>query len=151
MNSFNEYFSHQNFHFVSLSLPFGFARNTVFIRGSVLVIATWICRISFRNDYIWLLLLLMRVHLNPRRLVQMWPATALFIRITLEDVYLNSLNWLLFIIIIVLNILIRRILTILLGIVRVYMLTVSLYNSQILEFFVRKIFSFKIQSKTLQA
>ena len=93
----------------------------------------------------------MRVHLNPRRLVQMWPATALFIRITLEDVYLNSLNWLLFIIIIVLNILIRRILTILLGIVRVYMLTVSLYNSQILEFFVRKIFSFKIQSKTLQA
>ena len=67
----------------------------------------------------------MQFLLNPWLAVEMWSVAALFIRITLEDAYQNSLNWVLFIIIIVLVLLMPCMLTILLGVIRVYMFTVS--------------------------
>ena len=68
----------------------------------------------------------MRVLLNPRLTVEIWPVVVFFIRITLEDAYLNSPNWFLSIILIdsALVILIRCILTISLDVIKVYMSTV---------------------------
>ena len=43
---------------MSISLPYGFAGNTVVMSGLVLLTATWICYISCRNGYAGGLLLL---------------------------------------------------------------------------------------------
>ena len=40
--------------FISINLPYGLAVDTVVIYGLVLLIGTWICHISYRNEYVGL-------------------------------------------------------------------------------------------------
>ena len=56
------------------NLPYGLALNTVVMSGQVLLIATWISWISYRNGCIGLLVLHLQLLLNPWFVVETKPA-----------------------------------------------------------------------------
>ena len=50
---------------ISINLPYNHAWNTVVMSGLVLLVATWICWISYKNKYAGLLVLHLQPLLNP--------------------------------------------------------------------------------------
>ena len=58
----------------SINLPYVLAWNTVAISGLVLLVATRICWISYKNGYAGLLVLHSLLLLNSLLIVEMWPA-----------------------------------------------------------------------------
>ena len=61
--------------------------------GLVLLLATWNCKISHKNEYAGLLILHFLPLLNPWLIIEMLPAYAFSIGIILVDAHLNWLNW----------------------------------------------------------
>ena len=58
----------------TLILPYGLAWNTFVISGLVLLVATWICWINYKNGYAGLLVLHSLLLLNPWFIVEMLAA-----------------------------------------------------------------------------
>ena len=79
--------------FISVKLPFDLAWYAIVMFGMVLLAATWICQINYRNGYLGLLLLHLISLLNPCLVVEMLPAQVFFVGITLAEAHLNWLNW----------------------------------------------------------
>ena len=77
---------------ISINLPYVYVWNTVVMSGLPLI-ATWNCYTSYKNEYAGLFVLHLRLLLNPRLIVEMLPAEAFSIVITLVDVLQNWLNW----------------------------------------------------------
>ena len=65
LNFFYEVSFSRSCAFISINLSSGFAWSTVTMPRLVLLIATWICWISCRNGYVWLLVLLLLLLLQP--------------------------------------------------------------------------------------
>ena len=85
--------SHLRFPLVSEYLSYDLARRAVVISGPVLLIATWICLISYRSEYRKLLVLLLVLLLNSWLNFKIRPVEVFPICITLIDNHLNCLNW----------------------------------------------------------
>ena len=88
------------FLFLSITLPSSFAWTTVAMSGLVLLIATWMCRISHRNKYGVLFAPHLLLLLNHLLIVKIYLANVFYIGITLINVHLNLLNWFLFVILV---------------------------------------------------
>ena len=58
---------------ISIILPYGHVMSVV-MSGLVLLVATWNCWISYKNEYAGLLVLPLLPLLNPRPIVEMWLA-----------------------------------------------------------------------------
>ena len=56
---------------ISISLPYGHVWNTAVMSGLVLLVATWICWIIYRNGYVGLLVLHLLPLLNPWLIIEM--------------------------------------------------------------------------------
>ena len=80
-------------HSIYINIPYGHAWNTVVMSELVLLVATWICWISYKNGYARLLVLHSLLLLNPWLIVEMWPAYVFSVGITLVDVHRKWLNW----------------------------------------------------------
>ena len=58
----------------AINLPYGYACNAVVMCGVLLLIATWNCWISYKNQYAGLLILHLLPLLNPWLILEMSPA-----------------------------------------------------------------------------
>ena len=59
---------------ISTNLPYDYVWNTVVTSGLVLLVGTWNCQTSYKNEYTGLLVLHLLLLLNPWLIVEMWPA-----------------------------------------------------------------------------
>ena len=57
--------------YISINLPYGHVWNTVVMSELVPLVATWTCRISYRNGYVGLLVLHLLPFLDPWLIVEM--------------------------------------------------------------------------------
>ena len=86
--------------FVSINLLFDLAGNTVVMSGLLLLIATWINWISYRNRHVGLFVLHFILLVNSCLIIKILQAKAFTICITLVDDNLNWLNWFPFLILV---------------------------------------------------
>ena len=59
---------------ISINLPYGHAWNTVVMSGLVLLVATWNCQTSYKNEYEGLLVLYLLLLVILWLFVVTWPA-----------------------------------------------------------------------------
>ena len=78
----------RNLFLISINLPYDLTQNTVVMSGLVLLVATWICWISYRNGHGRTVGPTFAA-LNPWVIVEMQPVQVFALGITLVDVDLN--------------------------------------------------------------